>query len=73
MIVCHCKGVSDRGVKRAVREGAVCVNGVGRACGAGTGCGGCHGTIEEILRLECTTTTTTTTVEIVSLTEFVVA
>lgn len=52
MIVCHCKGVSDRTVKRAVRAGAVCVSGVGRACGAGTGCGGCHGTIEEILAVE---------------------
>jgi len=56
MLVCHCKGVNDRTVKRAVREGADCLAGVGRACGAGTGCGGCRGVIEEILVLERVTT-----------------
>lgn len=70
MIVCHCKGVSDRSVKRAVREGAVCVNGIGRACGAGTGCGGCHGTIEEILRAEHAGPSTS---DIISLADSIVA
>jgi len=69
MIVCHCRGVSDRTVKRAVREGAVCVGGVARACGAGTGCGGCHGTIEQILVVE--RSTTSPQIEVVSLGDYV--
>ena len=52
MIVCHCKGISDRDVRAAVRSGASCRHEVGRHCAAGTGCGGCHPTIDEILRTE---------------------
>ena len=52
MIVCHCYGVSDRGIRRAARSGAVTVDLVSRACGAGTGCGGCRGTVQEILSTE---------------------
>jgi bacterioferritin-associated ferredoxin len=52
MIVCHCKAVSDRRVRQAAREGArTCVE-VSDACGAGSDCGGCHPTIEQILREE---------------------
>jgi bacterioferritin-associated ferredoxin len=42
MIVCICRGVSDRTVKRAIEDGAESVAAVGRACGAGTDCGSCH-------------------------------
>ena len=42
MIVCVCRGVSDRDVVEAVRGGARTVEDVGRRCGgAGTDCGSC--------------------------------
>ncbi|HVP27580.1 MAG TPA: (2Fe-2S)-binding protein [Myxococcota bacterium] len=71
MLVCHCKGITERVVRRAVREGALCVNGVGRACGAGTGCGGCHATIEAIVSAECASPMQE--VETISLGDFVSA
>ena len=42
MLVCHCKKVHCRTVRSAIRAGASDVESVGRACGAGTGCGGCR-------------------------------
>lgn len=52
MLVCHCNGVSDRTVRRVVREGALTVSEVGRACGAGTCCQGCSSTISRIIQVE---------------------
>ena len=52
MLVCHCNGVSDRTVRRVVREGAQNVAEVGRACGAGTCCQGCGPAISRIIRHE---------------------
>jgi bacterioferritin-associated ferredoxin len=47
--VCLCRGVTDRKVRKAIGRGAATVEEVGRACGAGTGCGGCHPEIEALL------------------------
>ena len=52
MLVCHCNGVSDRTVRRVVREGARTVAEVGHACGAGTCCRGCSGSIGKIIHAE---------------------
>jgi bacterioferritin-associated ferredoxin len=52
MLVCHCKGVSDRAVRRTVRAGANTASQVGEECGAGTCCGGCIQTINEIIHTE---------------------
>jgi bacterioferritin-associated ferredoxin len=52
MILCHCKGVSDKSVRRAIQCGASSVRDVSRACGAGTGCGGCRPLIQELIRTE---------------------
>ena len=52
MIVCHCKAVSDRQVRAAVRAGATRRGSVARACGAGSVCGGCARTVDEILANE---------------------
>ena len=49
MIVCHCKGLTDRDVRSAVRCGAMTRGSVARACGAGAECGGCRPAIEEII------------------------
>jgi len=52
VIVCHCKGITDREIRSAVREGAATHRQVGRACQAGRTCGGCHPVIREIIEAE---------------------
>ncbi len=52
MLVCHCNGVSDRTIRRVVREGAATVGQVSRACGAGACCQGCRAVIGDIIQLE---------------------
>jgi bacterioferritin-associated ferredoxin len=52
MLVCHCKGLTDRQVRDAVREGAGTRRQLSRSCGAGAVCGGCRPVIEEILEEE---------------------
>jgi bacterioferritin-associated ferredoxin len=42
MIVCLCKGVSDRDVARAIEEGADSVEAITGCTGAGSGCGRCR-------------------------------
>ena len=49
MIVCHCRRISDRQIRKMVREGASSVGEVARACGAATGCGGCATVVHEIV------------------------
>jgi assimilatory nitrate reductase catalytic subunit len=49
MLVCHCKGLSERDVVCAIRSGAGSRHEVGRACGAGTVCGGCRPSIEQLV------------------------
>ena len=41
MIVCVCKGVSDRQIRNLICQGAASVHAVGRGCAAGTDCGAC--------------------------------
>jgi bacterioferritin-associated ferredoxin len=53
VFVCHCQVVSDRDVAAAVDAGADTVDAVGFVTGAGTGCGGCHESIEAILAERC--------------------
>lgn len=52
MIVCLCHGVSERVIRQAAQQGAGSVKDVGRACGAGTGCGACVDDVEQVLA-EC--------------------
>lgn len=49
MIVCVCRGVRCSEVKRVIREGAETIDEVGAACGAGTDCGACRSTVEEMI------------------------
>ena len=49
MILCHCEIVSDKCVRTAVENGATSVDEVGRACAAGTHCGGCRPSIATLL------------------------
>jgi bacterioferritin-associated ferredoxin len=54
MIVCHCRVVSDRDIRRAVRRGAAGCAAVARECGASTDCGLCLRLVEEIIESEGT-------------------
>jgi bacterioferritin-associated ferredoxin len=49
VIVCHCQRISHRRVLEVVQQGARTPAEVGRACGAGTCCGGCVKTICELI------------------------
>lgn len=49
MLVCHCRGVSDRQIKRAVKSGACSLRDVARATGAGMRCGGCRENVARVV------------------------
>ena len=48
MIVCVCRGASDRDVNRAIDRGASSVADLQR-CGIGTECGSCHNLLRKML------------------------
>lgn len=50
MLVCHCRGVSDRQIKRAVKNGACSLRDVARATGAGMRCGGCRENVAQVVQ-----------------------
>jgi bacterioferritin-associated ferredoxin len=52
MIVCHCRGVTDREIRRCVRSGGATVGAVSEACGAASGCGGCSALVGKIVQAE---------------------
>lgn len=54
MLICHCNGISDRKIRVAIRNGARTPADVGRACGAGSGCGGCLDAVRELIHTEAT-------------------
>ena len=49
MVVCICRAVSDRTIESAIRDGASTLDDVKRTCRAGTGCGACHGQVNEMI------------------------
>ena len=51
MLVCICKGVSDRTVKAAISDGADSIRDLAKSCSAGTGegCGMCHQELRSML------------------------
>ncbi len=56
MIVCHCKAVSDRTIRQAVREGACSFRDVALQCNAGRSCGGCRPAVVAVIEAETETT-----------------
>ena len=52
-IICHCKQVSFRDIKKAMVNGARTIEEIKEITGAGTGCGGCIEDIEKILSVAC--------------------
>ena len=49
MLVCHCHRICDRTIRASIQDGARSIKEVGKACRAGTGCGGCRPTIAQLL------------------------
>jgi bacterioferritin-associated ferredoxin len=49
VLICHCKGTTDRDIRAAAGPGRACSAEIERRCGAGTACGGCRPAIEAIL------------------------
>jgi bacterioferritin-associated ferredoxin len=49
MLVCICKGLSERQVLSTIQGGARTVEEIGKRCGAGTDCGTCEGALEAML------------------------
>ena len=52
MIVCLCRGVSERDIRRVVGAGANTAEAVAAACGAGGDCGACRPMLAELV-VEC--------------------
>jgi bacterioferritin-associated ferredoxin len=48
-LLCSCHRVSDRTITAHVEAGATTVEAVQEACGAGTSCGGCLGSVEAVV------------------------
>ena len=49
MLVCHCRGITDRQIRLLVREGACSTRDVARATGAGLRCGGCRTNVKRVV------------------------
>jgi bacterioferritin-associated ferredoxin len=52
VIVCHCHGVSDRAIRKVVRDGACTLRQVVRASRAGRMCGGCRPAVKKLIEEE---------------------
>jgi len=49
MLVCHCRGITDRQIRRLVKAGACSTRDVARATGAGLRCGGCRSNVKRVV------------------------
>jgi bacterioferritin-associated ferredoxin len=63
MIVCHCRGLSDRKIREVIRRGAHSPREVAIACHAGRSCGGCIPAVRELIQSETSACATTTCTE----------
>ena len=52
MIVCHCRAITDRAIRNAVREGFSTAQAVTEQTGAGSCCGGCLPGVDAVVRDE---------------------
>jgi bacterioferritin-associated ferredoxin len=50
MIVCVCRGLSERALCAVIASGANTPQRVARACGAGTDCGACGAMLKDLVR-----------------------
>jgi bacterioferritin-associated ferredoxin len=61
MIVCHCHAVTDRAIRRVVREGACSLREVALASRAGRMCGGCRPAVKKLIEEETAALATAST------------
>ncbi len=52
-LVCLCHGVGERRVRREIDRGAGSIDEIAERCHAGSGCYGCHPTLEDLLAERC--------------------
>jgi len=52
MIICHCNGISDRTIRRSIRNGATTLGELRQICGAGDCCGTCTPALRSLLKTE---------------------
>jgi bacterioferritin-associated ferredoxin len=52
MIVCHCRAITDRAIRAAVRDGFDNAQAVTEQTGAGSCCGGCLPGVDAVVRAE---------------------
>jgi len=52
VIVCLCRGVSERDIRRVVGAGANTADAIAAACGAGGDCGACQRMVADLV-VEC--------------------
>lgn len=50
MVVCHCERVNERTIRRLIRDPDTTVEDIIAGCGAGSRCGGCRDTIDQMMR-----------------------
>jgi bacterioferritin-associated ferredoxin len=55
MIVCLCRGISERHIEATVAAGAKTARDVSRACGAATDCGACYRMVAALVEEACNT------------------
>lgn len=56
MLVCLCKGVSDKKIRWLVQNGATCLRDIMATCQAGSDCGSCVCQVRDLIqetRAEC--------------------
>jgi len=49
VIVCHCRAITDRDIRDSVRSGLTDLTAVAEATGAGSCCGGCLPSVDEVV------------------------
>ncbi len=53
MVVCHCKAINDAAIRDLIANTTLTADDVAASCGAGTDCGACRNTIEDLLETAC--------------------
>jgi bacterioferritin-associated ferredoxin len=49
MVICHCKAINDAAIRDLIARAGTTADDVAELCGAGTDCGACRPTIEDLL------------------------
>lgn len=53
MIVCLCRGLSERDLRGVIADGAHSTEALSASCGAGADCGACLSTLDRLVEAAC--------------------